>query len=114
MIAINDGDAGAIVAAIFEATKSIEQNGCREPPALSYWRCADPKSRRSRFSLAAVHARASTGHDSANTRDYHGRRRRHPPVPVNERSRQAGGAARRKISHRRYSDQQLPELGSAV
>ncbi len=27
MIAINDGDASGIVAAIFEATKSIEQNG---------------------------------------------------------------------------------------
>ena len=29
LIAVHDRDAGRIVAAVFEATKTIEQNGCR-------------------------------------------------------------------------------------
>src|SRR5438552_1338668 len=46
--------------------------------------------------------------------EHHGRWRGHAVVPINERSRQTGGGARREIPAGRYSNQQLSELRAAL
>src|SRR5262245_55462279 len=56
----------------------------------------------------------ATRYNTANARYYHGRRRGHASVPVDEGPRQTCRAARWQISHRRYPDQQLSELRAAL
>src|SRR5436190_11354330 len=58
--------------------------------------------------------RATAWHNPTNACNHYGWRRWHAFVPANQRSRQARRASRGKISHRRYSHQQLPEFRASL
>src|SRR5947207_8304872 len=72
----------------------------------------------SRFSCQRFNSesgrRAPARHTAANACDCYGRRRWLAFVSIDERSRQTCRSARRQISDRRYSDQQLPQLRAAL
>src|SRR5947207_5182533 len=95
----------------------MTQKSCWKAPTrvIDYARNANPAAGRFPFEESISRdPGVTTRHNSANACHYHGRRRRHAFISAHEGPRQTRGAARWEISHRRYSHQQLSELGASL